>query len=726
MADTKPSPLAPYEFHGLSFSSRGNGEAQATCPFCGHDDSKTGEGHFFVNKKTGQFQCKHCGKEGNTYTFLSLYHKQLLSETKKDDWQALSEIRGRLPWQKFREFRLARDPVGDRWLLPIQNGSGHLANILACQLNPDDSTPIGKAYGTTGCALHLIGEIKATGPIYVVEGPWKVIALTWLFDQCKKDPGAYSVVGIPGANTFKKDWIEKFRGRDVIFLLDNDSAGGDGTIKASKYLQGVALSQKAIQWPSTLPEGYDVRDFICERLKDPRRAWTELQKLIQPFTAPGAKGTKKKEKRIVRKSFFSVLGDFRHSRIFKTSKTFEDALVLTLAAVYAAQIIGKNPLWLFLVGPPSAGKTLLIHCFLHAQDRCKFLSQLTRSALVTGWRTPDGEDPSLLPKLKGKCLFIEDYTTVKSLPGGAQDELYGLLRAAYQGKYDHTFGNATDRNYEGNFFSMVAGVTNIIYRNSHALEGERFLKIRMGDDMDRSEMVRQVLINQNRIPIEKIAAEEERLRDSISAFLDDHPFDPSKDLCPIPLWFINRMVGLSQVAAILRTVVERKGDELLYRPEEEFGFRLSILLSKYAQMIAFVLGKSKIDREVYRLVQRLALDTVVGFNLEVVHVLFKHPAGCILDDIGSALQLSHTTVSNRLRDLQELRAVYQEVGVIRKSLKGKPRDVWHLSHELREMWKLAEITYTPPIHNPHKVRPGFKRKTKKKAHLPRTKKRAKI
>jgi 5S rRNA maturation endonuclease (ribonuclease M5) len=672
--------LAPFEFHGVTFTAVKGKEKIASCPFGCPDDSKTGQGHFFVNHTNGKFCCKKCTKEGNAYTFLKHFHAYHLKHTKKDHYVELSDLR-RIPWQQFKDDGFAYDADNDRWLLPANNPKGSLGNLYAYEWKAKDA----KLFGTTGCAQQLgfADEIKAVGPIYICEGQWDAVALRWLFAKCKIDPASYSIVYAPGATTFKNEWVSIFKNREVILLFDNDPTGRTGMDKVQKLLEKTCTVRQ-VQWPAAVPTKYDIRDFVTERIDDPKRAYRQLHGIIA--TEQRSTGTK-----LTRTTFKSVLADFK--KVIHVSKTFEDALAVVMAVSISA-MTPRDPLWLFLVGPPGVGKTLLIHAFLGMPEKTHFLSKLTKQSLVSGMSAGsddngDENDPSVLSQIKNKCLFVEDYTTIKSMPLTVQEELFGLLRSVFNGKYDETFGNFVSRKYEDHWFSMVAGVTDVIHGDDRASLGERFLKIDMvGEDVNEELHLHSALQD-----VVGKSRDDKKLRDSVAAFLN-RPFK-SSDLPGVPAWFHNRIVALAALGSRMRASVERRGAELLYRPRHEFGTRLVKQLAKLGRFIAYVLGKPKVDEVVYRLVQKVAFDTVVGFNVEILHALYTNSAGLHIPQLIDKLQLSHTTIDRRLQDLQELRVVCRS-SEVRKDAKGRPQYTWHLVPHVRELWKAAEIKYTPP------------------------------
>jgi hypothetical protein len=128
----------------------------------------------------------------------------------------------------------------------------------------------------------------------------------------------------------------------------------------------------------------------------------------------------------------------------------DDHLIDVAAAVYVANLLGADPLWFMIIGPPSNTKTEILQCFAGHQQAV-FLSTLTPNTLVSGFKTKDGFNPSLLPKLKDKLLVLKDFTSVLSMRQESRTEVIGQLREAYDGKYDKGYGNGVTINWEGKF-----------------------------------------------------------------------------------------------------------------------------------------------------------------------------------------------------------------------------------------------------------------------------------
>lgn len=690
-----------FAFHGVEFHKTDGDEVQGDCPFC----SK--ERHFFVNTKTGQYDCKSCSSKGNHYTFLQKLHAKFLKETTKEQYQELSHARSNLPWGIFKTNRLAYDHNLDRWLLPVTNGNSKIADVRVWDSFGGDKPQLRT---TKHCKVQLFGgtellnSTNLNAKVYICEGEWDAIALQWLFNKLELPQSSYLIVGVPGCGTFKEEWANACKGRDIILLYDNDTAGSEGMDRATKLLQPLAKSISRIAWPSDsdlFPEKYDLRDFICDRLSTPKKAWRELQELIKSAT------DHKPKKKLIRTTFEGLLKDFSKAGLHMT-KNSRDALLVTLATTISVDIPGDS-VWLFLVGPPGSGKSLFINSYIKCHERAVFLSKLSAQSLVSGYKTGDGSDPSLLPTLNGKCLFVKDYTAIKAMPISVQEELYGILRDCYDKSVRIVYGNGQVREYSDLEFSLVAGVTDVIHGDNRATLGERFLKFELlTSHYNPEDHIRAAIGN-----VVDLVQGEELVQDAMEAFLSHKAQSIDLERLPtVPEWVQERVVVITQIAAYLRAVVHREKGELCYRPRQEIGTRLAKQLIKLGRSIAIILGRKTVDKDCYQIMEKIAFDTVVGWSLEVIRFLVsflqKHPEGALGADIATALQVSPSFVSKKLRDLQELRIVHHD----NKPGKGKghPTYLWTINPEFASLWKRAKVG---EITAPHP-----RKKTKRKLSQP--------
>ncbi len=678
--------LATYTFHGVDIEPSSNGEATGTCPFCG-------KSKFYVNIKEGTFCCKSvntCGKTGNKYTFLQLFYDLSLSVTTLSQYKSLAKLRGNVSPDIFKDAELAYDQVLKRWIIPIRNESGSIVNLRVW--SPKTKIPM----STSGCKLHLgnLEALEENDTIYICEGEWDAYCMDWLLRKNSKIIKSSGVVSLPGSDQFKEEWAIKFKGKEVILLFDNDEAGKKGMNKTILLLQKNTRCKTilSISWPESLPDKHDINDYVAKHKSKPKTAFKRLLSYL--VASPIKLGKAKKD--ILCKTFPSLVKEFK--RYIHISEDMEDAILLTCAVIISNLIPGE-PLWLFLVGPPGSGKTLLLQALGNSENTV-YQSSLGPKTLISGWKTPDGSDPSLLPRIIGKTLILKDYTELMSKPAGEQDEIYGQLRGAYDGHVARSYASGIIREYpepgSGDSdcrFSILAGVTNAIHGDARASLGERFIKYQMvAEDYNAVDQVRYAIDNTIQLKIP-----EEELGDAATSFIEYMSPQVDIDNLPqVPQWFINRVVGISQLVATIRANVTRKAGELTYRPVPEVGTRLSKQLIRLGQCVAIVLKKKKVDRACYSLISRVAMDTCYGWHRDVILAIIANSGEDLQRmDISRITQISPTTAKRVLDDLIELRAVTFEEST--DSVKGQPARVWDISPEIKSLVKLSKLKETQHI-----------------------------
>ncbi len=233
------------------------------CIFCGK------ENHFYMHKDKGLWDCKSCGSDGNINNLLyqlgMAYHKQLFNQTQITQLKKLSADRG-LPVSALKEWFVGWDNIGKRYTIPCIVNKDSCADIRTYKLRMKTRSSAGAKVG-----LFNIHKIDSKHPVYLCEGEWDGMALDWLL---KKIGVKASVVAVPGAIVFKKEWLPVFRNCDVQVIYDNDSPGEQGEMKVQQLLSGIAKSMNYIQWLSSLPIGFDLRDWIKYGIKVKKSPFT--------------------------------------------------------------------------------------------------------------------------------------------------------------------------------------------------------------------------------------------------------------------------------------------------------------------------------------------------------------------------------------------------------------------------------------------------------------------
>lgn len=672
--------LAPYKCHGIEFSYASAYEEKGDCPFCDKID------HFFVNTSDGRYHCKRCGRAGNIITYLGEYAEKVHVETHQKDWDRIAKDRG-MPYVVFKGRRMGW--TGEQWLIPVFSDSGTVRDIRIYR-------PGSKIITTKGCKLQLYGlqelakvlQIRRT--VWICEGEWDAMALHWLLFLSDRHDDI--VTAVPGAGTFKKDWIPWYVGHDVIICGDNDEAGDRMQKHCKDMLTGMARTLRYVHWPESRPKGWDIRDFV-------RDGWGKeisaidailiLESLINkyprhdaPPPSPKALTARSAGGRAL--SFDDLITAFK--KWIKLDKDFEDALAICMAIGLANDIAG-DPLWMYLVAPPGGGKSVILVA-MQASDRVVFRSSLTPASLVSGFNTHP--DPSLIPQLDRKTAVFKDGTEILAMQQDARREIYSILRGAFDGSVSRSYGNGVVRDYKVRF-NMIMGMTPAVHGDHQATMGERFLKFESKEGSDLSE-------NKIRKAIENISKEvsmEHDLGEACRHFLEMTVMPEA--IPPIHPKVVDLIISLAQITSILRAQVEREqfGDhELKYRPSHEIGTRVAKQLAKLGQMLTFVYGVDQIDERICNMLRRVAKDTTIGFHYDMICELVKVPM--TREALSKRIHIPLGTTARRLQDLEQLNII-ERIVINDEPRRTGPIPVrWQATTHMIALWNRA---FSQPVAN---------------------------
>ncbi len=606
---------------GVHFHGQNQSQAYGDCPFCGK------EGKFYVNIKNQLWDCKVCSRKGDYLRFLSEMADQCFNALDPVSIRKLATNRG-LPIEAITQWRIGR--YGNQYTIPIYADTGKIQDLRTYDLGK-------KIMSSPGCSVGLFGVEKLKNadvavPVYLCEGEWDGIALHWLLNVKLKKK--VMVTAVPGAGTFKREWIDALKGRDVIVLYDNDAAGENGELTVKARLLGNAKSLRYLRWPASLPDGFDIRDLVVKDAienKKPRGTYDKIHTLLERTPR------KKDLTELASGEFVNTVSekdiDFNVTieDVFTVFKKWmyinnTDGIEMALATVISNQLQG-DPVWLFLVAPPGGSKTEIMNTFSRVPTTYT-TSSLTPQSLISGASLKNGSDPSLVPKLDGKTLIVKDFTSIMGKKENEKDEIFGILRDAYDGKCGKVFGNGIERYYESHF-SFLSGVTPSIYELSgqYAGLGERFLKFFIGSNLEHDhevDIIDRAISNVNT---------EKQMRDEMAevvmryvnkiCYLIKQPDFKSPE---IPQDVRHSLIRLAQWGAGMRGVIGRekyRDDMITSRPSTEVGSRIGKQLAKI--LIALAIGRESptCTEDNYRLVRKCMLDTISQRDEDIFRMILK-------------------------------------------------------------------------------------------------------
>lgn len=332
----------------------------------------------------------------------------------------------------------------------------------------------------------------------------------------------------------------------------------------------------------------------------------------------------------------------------------EDSLLIDVVmAGYVANLLNTDPLWLLIIAPPSHTKTELLRAF-DGFDGAYFLSSLTPSTLVSGIKPKKGvPEPSLLPQLNGKTLFLKDFTTVLSMRSENQQEILAQLREVYDGQYSKVFGNGKAINWQGHV-GLIGACTPVYDRHYGVIGslGDRFILYRAsGGSPEKMGLQAQRIVG-------KEVQMRKEIQHAVHRFAGQ--FRDRKDFHVETEDSVKRkIVALTSFVAMARCPVERGWNDgrVLYQPLPEGTPRLVKQLMQLGIGLALVKGKGEIDGGVYEVLKKVGTDLITTQRLAVLEHLWTEGSIESLNttiktkDIADAVNIPARTTVILLEDL---------------------------------------------------------------------------
>lgn len=693
--------LRIFETHGVDFTGESGDQSFGYCPFSGKPDK------FYVNQRTLLWDSKTAHVSGNVHDFLRLTAERYAAALTPELVQRLATDR-RLPVEAFDDWGLGW--TGRAYTIPVRNVRGKVVDIRMYALG-------GPVKSTASASVGLLGsERLATAPaapVYLCEGEWDAIALRWLLRRLQKP---HVVLAVPGSGTFKPDWVPWLSGRRVHTLYDHDGAGERGEHVVYERLKTSVQLLTFVHWPASFPDGFDVRDWIVKGAvvkPRPKRCWRSLTELFQeqprqtlvPSTPTGdeddddigqERGPESvappRESKWKKAPRLSDVHDVFKRWLYLDST---DGIDIMLATFLSQQIEGE-PVWMFIVGPPGSAKTETLSS-LSWMDNAYMTSSVTPHSLISGANWKDNADPSLIPKLDGKVMVIKDFTSILSMRDTDKDEIFGILRDAFDGKCGKEFGNGVVRRYESRF-TVLAAVTPSIYAlsSSHTALGERFLKFGIGDNLvhtHEDEIIDRAITNINRE-----TSMRDDLADVVQAFLTRRMATtpiPLAALPSLPDTIRAKVIALARFGARMRGSVTRdtyRHDIVTSRPSAEVATRLGKQLAKLCQALAVLHERTVVGDDDYQLIKKVMLDTIPQRTEDMLrHLLLTCPTESdtiTTVEIASRTRYPQATVGRIMQDLTVLDITKR---VTAKLGSKASNTTWTLSNYIRGLIAKSEL-----------------------------------
>jgi len=613
--------------------------AQGSCPFC--EDSE----HFFINIESQNklWDCKKCGRSGGFKSFVEQIIDLSINNFKGKAANFLSADRG-IPLKALTNASIGFHRMSNQYIIPVFG----IDNKTILNAKLFDFESFRNCAGFSSVWYGVSDKILECKNIFICEGEWDTIVMRHVI--CALEMNDSFAIGTPGASMFKSDIIPMLSSKNITLLYDNDEAGENGTKKAIKNLENIANKINFLKWPEGYKKGYDIRDLFKDNNKNVNDFILFINEHLQQAET---------QQKINVPSEKEIDTQLHHEEVYKTFRKWlhipnTDILDIIYGTILANRLPG-DPLWMFLVAVSGGMKTEPINSISDCQE-VYTISTLTSKSLISGSNFGQGADPSLIPLLDGRVLVVKDFTAILSMNVTEQQEIFGMLRDAYDGESKKRFGNGIERHYRSKF-GILAAVTPKIQQfvEGNTSLGERFLRWHNfipHNTTKRLEYVSKAIDNEGKE--DQMREELREVGRSILGF-KGYKVPAFTDV------FKKKLMALAEVIAHLRGAVYRDQytKDIMHGADVELGTRLAKQLMKLLRGVCMFKGTEEITNEHYKMAIQVAKSSVTEKKYNAVHAIIKYrdKEEITLSTISKHVKLPVNTCNLLMGDLESLRIV---------------------------------------------------------------------
>lgn len=296
-----------------------------------------------------------------------------------------------------------------------------------------------------------------------------------------------------------------------------------------------------------------------------------------------------------------------------------------------------DPLWVFIVGPPSGLKSETLR-WTRGAETVYTTSSLTPHALITGLK--GGHD--LIPLLDGKTLVIKDFSPILEMRRESRDAIFSQLRDAFDGYIEQDFATVGHKDFDSHFH-ILAGVTSAIekYYAVQSWLGQRFLKARITEAVDG---FRKALEG---------AGNEKEIRKGFKRLVREVLEVDLESWSDVDSTLVSELRPTVDLVGKARTHVPRDwNSNISALPEPELPPRLTKQLKKICIGRAMVYRRESVNEDDVAFARRLALDTIPSLRRRAMEAFLDGPYP--IGEFRHALGLPERTTYRLVEDLEIL------------------------------------------------------------------------
>lgn len=745
----QPTPtnwLKTFQDHGVNIDSKKATDTHAVgqCPFCDRD------GKFYIEQKSGLWQCKTCDQSGNALTFLRQFYDYCIEQDGAG--MLLQDNRKLLYQQTIDEWGIRKNPLNDEWVVPAYSADGKLCQLYRYVQGGNRSLLL----PTTNMGHYLFGVNlydDSKPEVWLGESVWDVMACFEVLRQSRwvessdgenklkitgnADVSLLSNVNLlatPGCNVFNPAWCRLFEGKRVTLLTQNDhckvhpktqklieGASYHGMKRMAQILAAAEQPPEVIRWVrwgtcidpegtedpesgyfnSDLKHGYDARDLLSSGGKSILQRVQKLSELIQKVEPMPADWVDGRSKSAIKagdpemqclhcNSYKKLTNAWRVAMHWYDG--LDKALSVMLACITSTEAVGDQ-LWVKIISPPSSGKSVLCEG-LSLNKRYTFAKSTLRG-FHSGYDDGTDKNYSPLESMKNKTLITKDGDALLQAPNLGQ--ILSEARDVYDRVSRSSYRTTKSKDWEGlNITWLLCGTSSLRALDSSEL-GERFLDCVIVDQMPEEledDIGWRVALRADR-ELSYVADGKVETRDApemvkakqLTGGYVSYLRENAASLLPLVKIPHHHLKRCQQIAKFVAFMRARPSKTQDEEAQREMSFRLITQHVRLAKCLAVVLNKKEVDEQVINRVVQVGLDTARGRTFKIVESLYRH------NDTGLSMQSISNITKDTKKKLDELVLFLDKIGVIEPMHKGlspyRAHARWRLTDRLYKLYKEA-------------------------------------
>jgi hypothetical protein len=305
----------------------------------------------------------------------------------------------------------------------------------------------------------------------------------------------------------------------------------------------------------------------------------------------------------------------------------DEALLPLLVSMVVGARLNAPPVWLFLIGPSSGGKSTMLSVI----NKVKFiteLSDLTTNTFLSGMKVA-GKETSLLKKLGNNFVVVmKDFTTMIAKDDVAKGQIIAQMREIYDGYISKATGHGDlivwgekEKRWKGTFIMA-------------ATEGIFKIQEDFADMGTRA--INYVFLPQHRKNTTRASIRNKRnneafntqlgiLQNDVAEFVDEMIAN-APDVFPLlDPEFEEEIIDVADLSSMCRSIVVRdyRGEKSLAL-SAEFPMRMAEQLLAIAQFMTYVNGGTMTE-PMKKAVYKTAFDSIPKQRRLVLEILARHP-----------------------------------------------------------------------------------------------------